>query len=153
MTVRKVGREVISSLILGGIPCFIAYYNSEVIGIKSYLKAIDASDTTVYYFIGLFLFHLAISLIGKWLPRNLKTVKNTLRFMYEVANEVGASLFCLYRIITGATLGCAIISIVSYPTLGEFKYSLIFILVALPFLSMCVFVSNAYNYAKDQQRA
>ncbi|MEZ9583965.1 hypothetical protein AB4230_16945 [Vibrio cyclitrophicus] len=153
MMLRKILREVFVSLVLGAVPCFIVYALSGVSGVEAYLKSIDVSDSTVYYFVLLSVFHLIVSIVGRWVPRHFDSVRVSLRFTYEVANEVGTSLLCLYRIITGSAIGCSLIALASYPELGGFKYSLVFALTALPFLWVCVLISGTYNHAKGQQLA
>ncbi|WP_222425173.1 hypothetical protein [Vibrio crassostreae] len=153
MMLRKILREVFVSLVLGAVPCFIVYVLSGVSGVEAYLKSIDVSDSTVYYFVLLSVFHLIVSIVGRWVPRHFDSVRVSLRFTYEVANEVGTSLLCLYRIITGSAIGCSLIALASYPELGGFKYTLVFALTALPFLWVCVLISGTYNHAKGQQLA
>ena len=150
---RKILREVLVSIVLGALPCFILYIFKGVSGVEAYLKSIDVSDSTVYYFTLLSVFHLIVSMVGRWVPRHFDSVRVSLRFMYEVANEVGTSLLCLYRIITGTAIGCSVIALASYPELGGFKYSLVFALTALPFLWVCVLISDTYNHARGQQLA
>ncbi len=145
----KIFRELLISVIMGSIPCIIAYCSSGLSGVTNYLKAIDASDTTVYYFILLSGFLFLISLLGKWSPRYFDSVRKSFCFLYEVANEVSTSLLCLYRIVTGSALGCCLIAV----TLGEFNYALRFSVAALLLLVACVFTSDTYNYARKQQLA
>ncbi|SUP19692.1 Uncharacterised protein [Vibrio alginolyticus] len=150
---RKIFRELLISLILGSIPCFIAYHFSGVSGVTNYLKAIDVSETTVYYFLLLSGFQFLISVLGKWAPRRFDSVRKSFCFLYEVANEVGTSLLCLYRIVTGSALGCCLIALTSYPDFGEFKYAMSFFVAALLFLWVCVLISDTYNHARKQQLA
>lgn len=150
---RKVIREIFVSILLGGVPCLIAYSASGVSGVEAYLKSIHVTDTTLYYFVLLSGFHLFISVVGRWAPRYFDGVKASLRFVYEVANEVGTSLLCVYRIITGAALACSLIAMFSYPELGEFNYALGFAVVALPFLWVCVLISSTHNHARGKQLA
>lgn len=150
---RKVLRELSISLIMGFVPCLIAYDFSGISGVEEYLESINPPETTVYYFALLSMFQLLVSLSGRWAPRYFELVRKSFRFLYEVANEVGTSLLCVYRLITGSALGCSFIAFTSFPNPSEFKYGLVFAVAALPFLWACVVISDTHNHAKGQQLA
>lgn len=151
MKLKILGRELLTSFILGGIPCLIAFEHSGVIGIVDYLRAIDTSSTTVYYFSVLALTHLLVSHIGFFSPRYYEKVKVSFHSAYPILNEVGTSLACLYRVITGSTLACCIVGTTYYPVLGELKSPLSLFILTVPFLWMSVIASEGYNNAKRKQ--
>jgi hypothetical protein len=151
MKSKSIGRELLISFILGGVPCFIAFKHNGVTGLIDYLKTIDTSDSTVYYFLFLAFIHFLISHIGFFSPRCYEKIKILFHSAYPVLNDVGSGLVCLYRIITGATLACGIVGVTYYPLVGALNSSLILFTLALPFLWMSVIVSESYNNAKSKQ--
>lgn len=151
MKINVLGRELLVSFILGGIPCLIAFERSGVIGITDYLMAIDTSHTTVYYFSILALTHFLVSHIGFFSPRYYEKIKILFHSAYPILNDVGTSLACLYRVITGSTLACGLVGITFYPVLGELKSPLCLFILTVPFLWMSVIVNDGYNNAKSKQ--
>lgn len=151
MNINAVGRELLLSFILGGIPCFISFKYNGVMGIISYLREIDTSNSTVYYFSLLALIHVFISHIGFFSPRYYERIKISFHSIYPILNDVGASLVCLYRVITGSTLACTIIGITYYPVLGGLNYLWIFSMLTVLFLWMSVVANKGYNNAINKQ--
>lgn len=75
MNINVIGRELLLSFILGRIPYFISFKYNDAMGITSYLRAIDTSNFTVYYFYLLALIQVLISHIGFFSPRYYERIK------------------------------------------------------------------------------
>lgn len=152
MKLSRLFYEFCASFTLGGMPFLYAYLSKGVEGATAFVKSIDTSDPTVYYFLALAGLHFIVSIIGYYSPRQFNFVKKLFHSgLYPFFNRVGDSLLCLYRILSGGMIGCAFIGVTYYPILGSLATSMLYFVLAFPFIWACAVFGGVYDYALRKQ--
>ncbi|WP_108721598.1 hypothetical protein [Alteromonas abrolhosensis] len=145
-------QEAIICFFLGGIPCLWSFSDNGIAGVEAFYKSIDASDRTVIYFFILAAFHLLASLAWYWSSRWHDGLKATLKNILPVANGVGSSLLCIYRIIAGASMACVFILLANFTERESYEVMAGLAISSLVFLLMSYFVNKTFDYANEKQK-
>lgn len=145
-------QETIICFLLGGVPCVWAFYDNGVAGVVKFVESIDTSDRTVMYFLTLAVFHFAVSIIWCWAPRFYQRLKVAISSILTIANGVGSSLLCIYRIIAGASTACVFVLLSDINGLGDVRVLIGLLITSIVFLLMSYFVSKTFDYANEKQQ-
>ncbi|MDX2367157.1 MAG: hypothetical protein QNK36_01915 [Colwellia sp.] len=95
-------RELIVSIILGGVPCFLISITLGMDAVLSFFRGLNPPPIIIIYFLSLIFVHLLISGFNKntYSPNHSFSL---LKYkLHEISDQVGFSLMGLYRAFSGA---------------------------------------------------
>lgn len=141
----------ISSIFLGFIPGLLFFSSGAEKGLTNYLKLIMPPDSLVWYACGLFAIHFVIAFLGKWKNEVVAGVRERFQLYYAIGRNIGMGLSCLYQVISGAVLACAVIATWHYQEVNTV------ILVSFWFWWFMFFMGayysdKGYEYAVEMQK-
>ncbi|SFB90246.1 hypothetical protein [Pseudoalteromonas denitrificans] len=123
-------REIICSLLLGGIPCILMLQDSGVVGLVIFLKSMVPPNVLSYYLCFLVLSHFIFWFLNCYFYSPINSISQLKTRLHQISDQIGFSLIGVYRVIAGALLIAPPSMVIVEPTFNNFI-----------FLGACYFLS------------
>ena len=94
--------EILIALLIGALPLLIVVKSNPSSDVVETLSVLNPGDPVVIYFFYLFLLHLGIWAINKYILKTKESVSNFFSTAHRFSYQVGFTIHSIYRVIAGA---------------------------------------------------